>query len=98
MPAYAVGFLKVHDPSWQPEYRSRLPAVIAKHGGRLLAGGGPREVLEGAPPNADAVIIIEFPSMDHAKAWYGDLEHAPLVALRQTGSTLDMVLAQGKEA
>lgn len=97
MPAYAVGFLNVHNPSWQVEYRSKLPAVIAKHGGRLLAAGGAQEPLEGMPPAADSVVIFKFPSMDHARAWYADVEHAPLVALRQTGATLDMVLIQGKE-
>ncbi len=98
MPAYAIGFLKVRDPSWQPEYRAQLPAVIAKHGGRLLLGGGPQEVLEGTPPLADAVVLIEFPSMAQARAWYADPEHAPLVALRQSGASLDLLLASSIEA
>jgi uncharacterized protein (DUF1330 family) len=98
MSVYAIGFLKVHDPAWQPEYRARLPAILAAHGGRLLAGGGAQEILEGSPPDSDAVIIIEFPSMDCARAWYSDPEHAPLIALRQTGAILDMLLAPGASA
>lgn len=97
MTAYAIGFLKVHDPSWRAEYGARLPAVVARHGGQILAGGGPQEVLEGRPPASDAVVVLAFPDMERARDWYRDPDNAELVTLRQTGSTLDLLLIQGKE-
>ena len=98
MPAYAVGFMKVRDPSWQAEYRDRLPAVLARYQGRVLASGGGHRPLEGEPPAPDLAIIIEFPGMDEARNWYADAENAELVRLRQTGSALDLILIPGKEA
>ena len=41
------------------------------------------------------VVVLEFPSMQHARDWYNDPEYAPLIALRQTGSDLDFMLVEG---
>ena len=39
-----------------------------------------------------AIVVIEFPSMAAAKAWYSDPAYAPLIKLRQSGSDLDFIL------
>jgi len=33
--------------------------------------------------------------MDHARAWYRDPEYAPLIKLRQGGSEVELILAEG---
>ena len=48
---------------------------------------------QGALPSA--IVILEFPSMAQAKAWYNDPAYAPLIKLRQSGSDLDFVLVEG---
>jgi hypothetical protein len=42
-----------------------------------------------------AIVVIEFPSMAAAKAWYSDPAYAPLIKLRQSGSDLDFILVVG---
>jgi len=37
-------------------------------------------------------VLIEFPSAEHAHAWYNDPEHTRLKALRQSGADFSMVL------
>ena len=71
-------------------------ALVRKHGGKVLAGfGNTMEHLEGdALPSA--LVIIEFPSLEHAKAWYNDPEYAPMITLRQTSSVTDMLVIEGR--
>ena len=53
-----------------------------------------REVLEGQAPCRTGVVMIEFPSMEDARAWYNEPEYAPLKKLRQTGAKLDLILVE----
>jgi uncharacterized protein (DUF1330 family) len=55
----------------------------------------PGEVLEGAPPDITNIAMIEFPSMNHARAWYNDPEYTPMKRLRQAGSRLNFLLVEG---
>ena len=53
------------------------------------------ERLEGDGKLPSTIVVLEFPSMEQAKAWYNDPEYAPMIALRQGGSTLDFILVEG---
>ena len=95
MAAYAVGFYEIRDASWRVEYRQGTTKLVDKHGGKFLVRPDCAwEVLESNPPEPTGMVVIEFPSMDAARAWYNDPEYAPLRALRQTGSTLDLILVE----
>src|SRR5262249_48369137 len=66
------------DVSWRPAYRAVVDELVAKHGGRYVARTTcPWEVLEGVAPDTTNITMIEFPSMEHARAWYNDPEYAP---------------------
>ncbi len=95
MAAYAIGRLEMRDPSWVQEYGPKTQALVAKHGGKYLVRGGAMERLEGTGQLPSVVVVLEFPSMAQAKAWYNDPEYAPLIRLRQTGSALDFILVEG---
>ena len=41
------------------------------------------------------IVIIEFPSMQAAKAWYASPEYAPLLALRKRASNGDLFAVEG---
>jgi len=85
----------MRDPSWLEQYRAKVPALVAKHGGRYLMRGGAMETLEGNAPLPSVMVVLEFPSMEKARAFYRDPEYAPLIKLRQGGSDLDLVLVEG---
>jgi uncharacterized protein (DUF1330 family) len=96
MPAFAIGLYNIRDVSWRPAYREVVDKLVAKHGGRYVARTtNPWEVLEGAAPDVTHVTMIEFPSMEHARAWYNDPEYAPMKRLRQAGSRLNFLLVEG---
>jgi len=94
MAAYAIAALTAHNNDWQQEYGARMPALVQKHGGKLLAKAQP-QVLEGEPPVPGLAIVLEFPSDAHAQAWFADPEHEPLRQLRRAGADFNMVLVPG---
>lgn len=95
MPAYAIGRLKMRDPSWLNEYRATVPGLVAKHGGKYLVRGGKMERIEGNEPLPDTMVVLEFPTMAAAHAFHDDPAYAPFIKLRQGGSDLEFVLVEG---
>lgn len=94
MPAYFIGRVEMRDPSWVEEYGPKVQALVQKHGGRYLVRGGEMDVVEGTAA-ASVMVVIEFPSMEQARAWYHDPEYAPLIKLRQSGSDTELILVEG---
>jgi uncharacterized protein (DUF1330 family) len=94
MPAYVIAELEVTDPAGFEAYRKGVPATIAAYGGRYLARGGGLESLEGgwAPKR---MVVLEFPSMAQAKAWYTSAEYRDLLAMRQRTTQSKVVLLEG---
>lgn len=97
MPAYLVVEVTINDPATYARYKEMAPPTIAQYGGRYLARGGHTEVLEGAW-RPTRLVILEFPSVDRARAWWNSPEYAPAKALRQACTDTDMVLLEGLPA
>jgi uncharacterized protein (DUF1330 family) len=94
MTAYIVGDIEIHDPQAYEEYRARVPAVIAAHGGRYLVRGGAVETLEGDWA-LKRTVILEFPDMEALMAFWNAPDYQPLRAIRQKASTGRLVAIQG---
>lgn len=96
MTAYAIGYFTVWDESWsEGDYGSEVAKLVKKHGGRYLAFAGDTEALEGNPTLPDALVVIEFPDMATARAWYSDPDYQPFIERRNTGSKADILLVDG---
>ena len=59
MPAYWVARSKINDPVEYKKYTDLVPAIIARHGGKVLARGGRHEILEG-PHKFHRFVVIEI--------------------------------------
>jgi uncharacterized protein (DUF1330 family) len=94
MAAYLYAEIDVTDPAGYEEYRRRVPAVIAAHGGRYLVRGGGVEVLEGDAP-AMRMVIVEFADMARLKAFYESPDYQSLKSLRQRASAGRLVAVTG---
>ncbi len=94
MPAYIVALIEVTDPTRYAEYVKATPAAIARFGGRFLARAGRTETLEG-PEEKRRVIIIEFPSLDQAKAFYDSAEYQQVRELRRDAAIGTLILIEG---
>lgn len=94
MPAYFIANIEITDPAEFEAYRRDVPAVIARHGGRYLVRGGAIEVLEG-DPGLSRVVILEFPDMESARAFYASEDYAPLLAQRLRATRSRIALVEG---
>jgi uncharacterized protein (DUF1330 family) len=94
MAAYVIADIDVQDPVRYADYRAMVPASIEAYGGRFLARGGKVESLEG-PWQPKRTVILEFPSVERAKAWWDSEEYAPAKALRRSASQGSLILLEG---
>ena len=93
---YLIGEIEVHDPGEYARYTARTPEVIARHGGRFIVRGGAWDSLEGDAPRG-RVVVIEFPSLDAARAFYASKEYAELIPVRRAASTGRFFLVEGTD-
>lgn len=94
MPAYVIFDIHVDDADAYAPYREPAGAAVEQYGGRYLARGGASEVLEG-DWDVDRLVILEFPSMDQARAWYESPEYQEVLPIRQGASRGRGVLLEG---
>jgi uncharacterized protein (DUF1330 family) len=94
MPAYVIVEVDIHDPANYERYKALVPPTIAAYGGRYLARGGQVESLEG-DWNPRRVVILEFPSVERARAWWAAPEAEQIKALRQSSARTKMIVVEG---
>ena len=94
MPAYVIVQIVVKDPEAYDRYRAMVPPSIAAYGGRFVVRGGATTTLEGTWSPA-RLVILEFPSVERARAWWASPEYAEAKALRLASAESEMVLVEG---
>jgi uncharacterized protein (DUF1330 family) len=95
MPAYIVFAIDEWDSSFRDAYGPPTRALVAKHGGRVLASNRTSARLEGERAAPTVVVLIEFPDEAAARAWHADPDYQPLIAMRNTGSRAEAVVFGG---
>jgi len=94
MPVYLIAQVDITDPERYRDYARHTPRIIAQHGGRFIARGAAPLVLEG-PPTTKRIVVIEFPSMEHVKAFYDSPDYVRARAIRAEASTGQLVVIEG---
>jgi uncharacterized protein (DUF1330 family) len=94
MPAYVLVQVDVNDPIRYEDYKAMVPASIAQYGGRFLVRGGKTHTMEGnwTPKR---LVVVEFPTVEQAKAWWASPEYAEAKALRQATAESQLIIAEG---
>jgi len=86
MTVYLIADVTVTDDSWIPDYAANVHHIVHKHGGKYLSRSGNITNLEGEPLGSTLIALLEFPSMEAAKAFANDPDYAPYVKARQAGT------------
>lgn len=94
MSAYVISDLEIRDPVLIAEYRSLAQDSIALYGGRYLARGGAIEPVEGGW-NPKLIVIVEFPDMERARAWYRSAEYAEALKVRRNALDRRLIFVDG---
>ena len=74
-------------------YRRLAADSIERHGGKYLVRGGGTDVLEGEW--SGAVIVVEFPSAEEARAWYASQDYAEALKFRNDALSRNLILVEG---
>jgi uncharacterized protein (DUF1330 family) len=94
MPAYVLGDITVTDPDRYADYTAHTEASLAPFGGRFVVRGGDHAVLEG-DWRPGRLVVIEFPSAQAARDWYGSDAYRAILPIRQEASTGSLVVVEG---
>jgi uncharacterized protein (DUF1330 family) len=94
MPAYFISDLTPRDAAAIETYRHRASASIAQYGGRYLARGGKVEMIEGQW-SPQSIVIVEFPDVERAHAWYHSPEYARALEVRDQALSRNLILVDG---
>lgn len=91
MAAYVIAGNNVIDSETMGEYAKQVPATLEPFGGRFLVRGGDAELVEGAW-TTQRLVVIEFPSRDHARNWYQSDAYQAIIQGRFDGARTDFFM------
>ncbi|WP_395684820.1 DUF1330 domain-containing protein [Aestuariivirga sp.] len=90
---YWIARVTVTDPDRYQHYASAAREAFERFGGSILARGGTHHQMEGEgrPRN----VVIEFPSLEAARACYASPEYQAAKAKREGAGVAEIVLVEG---
>ncbi len=94
MSAFVIVEIEIHDSEPYERYKQLAPPSLAAYGGRYVVRGGEVETLEGKW-KPKRLVVVEFPTVELARAWWASPEYAEGKALRQSCADTDMILVAG---
>jgi uncharacterized protein (DUF1330 family) len=72
------------------------PGIIAKYDGRFIVRGGEMVTLEG-PEEKWRIVVVEFPDLAKAKAFYHSPEYADAKKIRAGAAEAQFIAVSGVE-
>ncbi|MFI5826787.1 DUF1330 domain-containing protein [Streptomyces sp. NPDC051578] len=94
MTAYAIGHIRPETMNEEIlRYIEEIQATMDPYEGRFLVHGAEVEVMEGTFPGT--LVVIGFPDIERARAWYGSPAYQALVPLRTRHIPGEIILVDG---
>ena len=94
MPAYIIARIDISKPEQYREYTRRSPKVVAQFGGRFIVRGAEIHTLEG-PAETRRIVVLEFPSIEKARAFWESPEYRRLRKFREGAGDAQFMLLDG---
>jgi uncharacterized protein (DUF1330 family) len=93
--AYVIGQLRINDAAEYQAYLDGFLPSFLRHGGEMLATSKQATtVLEGSW-GFPGTVILRFPSVEAAQAWYDDPEYRELASIRHRTADANLVIVDG---
>jgi uncharacterized protein (DUF1330 family) len=85
MPAYIAFLIDIHDQAAFSDYARAAAPTYAIYGGNVALRGPITDILEGTleVSRGTRLVVLQFPSLEQARAWWESEHYRPLVKLRQ---------------
>jgi uncharacterized protein (DUF1330 family) len=94
MTAYAIAHLRTPTSNADIyEYIERIQSTMDPFGGRFLVHGAEVDVMEGSWPGT--IVILEFPDVGQARAWYDSPAYREILPLRTRHIEGDTIIVPG---
>lgn len=98
MAAYILADVTVADMEAYREYTRQVPDTLLPFQGRFVVRAGASEALEGEW-NPGRLVLIEFPSLELARAWYASPAYQAILPIRHRHSHAKfMALIEGVDS
>ena len=94
MAAYMIVQAEITDPGKFPEYQKLAGPAVQKYHGKILGRGTPPETVEGQWA-APVVVVIEFESVETAKAFFNSPEYSAAREVRANTARFTMSIVPG---
>jgi uncharacterized protein (DUF1330 family) len=94
MTAYVLASVDVTDPVQYEQYKLLSGPAVAAGGGKFIVRGGAIDVLEGQWPRS-RLVVIEFPSVAAAKAFYDSEKYRDARQARAGAADFNMIIVDG---
>jgi uncharacterized protein (DUF1330 family) len=91
---YVIVEIEVTDPAVYEQYRRHAEATVVSQGGKYIIRGGAAQTLEG-DWQPKRLVMLEFPSVAQARAWWNCEEYLAPKKLRQISAVTQMILVEG---
>jgi uncharacterized protein (DUF1330 family) len=95
-PVYMIAEVQVLDEKLYAEYAAKAGGIVEKYNGRYLVRGDKIVPLAGNW-NPQRVIVMEFPSLEQAQAWYNSPEYRAIAPLREQSTKSRAIIVEGVE-
>lgn len=94
MSAYIIANVRVTDAAQYEQYKQFSSLAMQAHGVEVCVRGGAAQVLEG-DWTPDRLVILKFPSVQKARAFYDSAEYAKARRARAGAAIMRMVVVEG---
>ena len=95
MAAYLVVDTHLTDPTLYEQYKLQAKPLAEKHGGEYLARGGPMSVKESALWSPRRMVLVRFPSVAQAEAFYQSPEYQKVLQISKQSAERTVVILEG---
>jgi uncharacterized protein (DUF1330 family) len=94
MPGYFIAYVDVTDPEKYKSYTALTPAAVGAYGGEFVVRGGNLSVVEG-PGEDRRCVVIKFPSVEAAHAFWNSPEYTSAKQERIGAATMHAMIVDG---
>lgn len=95
MAAYLVVDSLLTDPERYEQYKLKAKPLVERHGGEYLARGGQTTIKEADLWSPTRMVLIRFPSVAHAEAFYNSAEYQQVLGISKESAQRTVFVLEG---
>jgi uncharacterized protein (DUF1330 family) len=95
MPAYVISEVAIVNDDAVARYKPLAKQSAIEHGGEYLARDAVPEALEGSFEPEERLVILRFPDVNAARAWYGSEAYSKALAAADGGLRRRLFIVEG---